>query len=255
MHNTLLPPSSKYWDAAYRKFSRRLIKPATLVRQPTTKGRGLLPPFPLLPYDLAAPACVAPRIASPPLCFKSARGRQSRLKPSARRIMWKSAEDLLLSAAVRRFGTASWSKISRCVPGRVGKQCRERWVNHVDPTVSKGSWSRKEIHTLIELYGKVGSKWSNIAKHLPGRPPNDVKNYWFKRQAGKTRKTRRMKNNKKLSCIHVDFRAAGIAGATPTHDGVSGKEHSAVVRSEENESRPRLSTKSLKLPCASNPTT
>ena len=38
-------------------------------------------------------------------------------------------------------GNIKWSVIAAQLPGRIGKQCRERWFNHLDPDIKKEPWS------------------------------------------------------------------------------------------------------------------
>lgn len=52
---------------------------------------------------------------------------------------------------------------------RSGKQCRERWHNHLDPNINKDYWSEKEENILFMKHIEYGNKWSDIAKFLPGR--------------------------------------------------------------------------------------
>jgi len=50
------------------------------------------------------------------------------------------------------------------IPGRKGKQCRERWQNQLDPDVRKGPWSDEEEQLLIAVQKRYGNKWVDIAK-------------------------------------------------------------------------------------------
>lgn len=89
---------------------------------------------------------------------------------------WKPSETALLEALVAQHGAHNWAKIAQNIPGRSGKQARERWKNHLDPALKKGNWTKAEDGTIMRLYERVGKKWSTIARELPGRSDNDVKN-------------------------------------------------------------------------------
>lgn len=79
----------------------------------------------------------------------------------------------------------SWKEISIKVGTRSGKQCRERWVNHLCPGISKEDWTVEEESTLRDLSEKHPGKWVYIASKLPGRTQNQVKTKYrsLKRQA------------------------------------------------------------------------
>jgi len=69
-----------------------------------------------------------------------------------------------------------WSEIALSIPGRKGKQCRERYLNHLDPNLNKAPWTVEEDLILTEKHEQIGNRWSEIAKFLPGRAENAVKN-------------------------------------------------------------------------------
>lgn len=91
---------------------------------------------------------------------------------------WTSDEDKTLEQLVTSCGAKNWGEIANKLPGRLGKQCRERWYNHLDPSILRQPWSIEEDHILCTVHQQTGNKWAEIAKHLPGRPPNAIKNRW-----------------------------------------------------------------------------
>ncbi|KAK3194860.1 hypothetical protein Dsin_026170 [Dipteronia sinensis] len=103
---------------------------------------------------------------------------QKVLDPSLVKGPWSKEEDDLLVELVREQGNKKWSEISKRFPGRIGKQCRERWHNHLNPEIKRSAWTEEEETTLIKLHEKYGNKWAEISKFLPGRTENSIKNFW-----------------------------------------------------------------------------
>lgn len=91
---------------------------------------------------------------------------------------WTPEEDSRLLELIRQHGAEKWSLLASRMGGRAGKQCRERWHNHLCPKLSKRDWSATEEWLLFLLHQRHGNKWAEISKKLRGRSDNCVKNHW-----------------------------------------------------------------------------
>lgn len=100
------------------------------------------------------------------------------LSGRAKKKTWTKAEDAQLAQLVDVHGTTNWTLIAEHLPKRTGKQCRERYNNHLQPDVNKGEWTEEEDATLERLHEELGNQWSKMTRELPGRTDNAIKNRW-----------------------------------------------------------------------------
>jgi len=101
--------------------------------------------------------------------------RYLRINPINKKGKWSKEEDDLLLKLIKSYGK-NWGKITKEFKSRTGKQVRERFINVLDPDITKNKFDQKEDEVIVELYEKLGSNWSEISKHLQKRTPDMIKN-------------------------------------------------------------------------------
>jgi len=106
------------------------------------------------------------------------------VKPGVRKGQWKSHEDAILfrtvtSSTEKPF--TRWSDLAQKLPGRAGKQIRDRWINYLDPKIQHLPFSREDDILIYEGHKQLGKKWAQIAVQFFNsvRSENQIKNRWY----------------------------------------------------------------------------
>jgi len=90
---------------------------------------------------------------------------------------WTKEEDAKLLSIVQSMRMPmKWSIVAQSLQDRTGKQCRERYVNHLNPRLKVTDWSPVEDATIFYFYNVSGSHWAKMSRGIPGRTDNGIKN-------------------------------------------------------------------------------
>ena len=130
--------------------------------------------------------------------------------PGLKKGQWAPEEDALLLRLAHEHMAQNpskkkinWGIVSQGIGGRTAKQCRERWVNNLDPDIVKGDWTPDEDRKILEMYEQIGARWARIAKELPGRTENSTKIRW------KTLNRERPAGSTGTNLLYADSRRQG----------------------------------------------
>ena len=99
--------------------------------------------------------------------------KQPKLKPT-----WTAEEDTLLRHLVNQVGPKRWSTIARYMNnGRTAVQCSKRWFSALTPDIVPSiKNSQVEDEFILYMYDTIGKKWSDMARLLNGKTPENIKN-------------------------------------------------------------------------------
>mmetsp|Transcript_404 Transcript_404/g.902 ORF Transcript_404/g.902 Transcript_404/m.902 type:complete len:403 (+) Transcript_404:137-1345(+) len=154
------------------------------------------------------------------------------LSQGLRKGQWTEEEDAVVREQVALGGgpyVVKWTEVAEKLSGRLGKQVRERWQNHLDPELSKEPWQEHEDQLLVSLQAVMGNKWSEIARAFAGRSENSVKNRWNSKQRKSLAAERKLRTGSELGILVLGHLKRPVPGDSASSSAASGQALDEVV--------------------------
>lgn len=101
-----------------------------------------------------------------------------------------ATEDQQILELVQKHGDQNWALIASKIKGRSTRQCRERYMNYLCPSVNNAPWTAEEDELLLLKREILGSRWKAIADFFPNRTDINVKNRWLKLERHRKKENR-----------------------------------------------------------------
>lgn len=90
---------------------------------------------------------------------------------------WSKKEDEILMAGVKVLGQ-NWKYITKLIPGRNERQCRERYLLHLSPEINSTKFTDEEDNLLRAMYKEFGPRWERFRDRFQGRTAMALRNRW-----------------------------------------------------------------------------
>ena len=97
----------------------------------------------------------------------------------APRKMFTEKEDELLKELVSKNGLYNWEKVAEEMKTRNARQCKERYLYYLDPTINNEPFTGEEDLKLLTLVREQGTRWSSLTERFTKRTQYSLKNRWM----------------------------------------------------------------------------
>ena len=148
-------------------------------------------------------------VISPPITLIKLPNIDLNHKERKTRNIWTPEEDDILSNLAQKYKN-NWNKVAKYIPSKSIFSIQKRWRNKHDPNIKKSRWTIEEDSIILNLYEKFGGNWKNIAKSLPGRQPDSVKNRFYGSIKKKLSPEDQLKYSNKSNKIKISHSSIGL---------------------------------------------